>query len=97
MGKIINASDADVQAFYTDALVILEISEYLAKECKPALFGKRFITDTKLAQTLDLTKRALQDYRDKGYISYYRLDGKILYADDDVDKFLRASYRAKYC
>ncbi|WP_350449396.1 helix-turn-helix domain-containing protein [Xylanibacter rodentium] len=45
---------------------------------------------------LDITKRALQDYRDRGLISYYRLDGKILYSEDDVDEFLRASYRPKF-
>ena len=55
------------------------------------------MTDTQLAQRLGITKRALQDYRDRGIISYYRLDGKILYSEDDVDDFLKSSYRPKYC
>lgn len=97
MGRIISVTDDVVRAFYDDTIAMLEISEYLDNECKPTLCGKRFITDTKLAQKLDITKRALQDYRDKGLISYYRLDGKILYSEDDVDDFLRSSYRPKFC
>lgn len=95
MGRVIKAADDDIKAFYNDAFAMLEISERLEQECKPSLCGKRFITDTKLAQKLDITKRALQDYRDKGLISYYRLDGKILYSEDDVEDFLRSSYRPK--
>ncbi len=96
MGRIVSNNDEDIKAFYDDTLVILEIAEYLKKECKPALCGKRFLTDTQLAEKLNITKRALQDYRDRGIISYYRLDGKILYSEDDVDDFLKASYRPKF-
>ena len=96
MGKIISQSDESVKSFYDMTLAMLEIAEHLKEECKPALCGKRFLTDTKLAQKLDITKRALQDYRDRGLISYYRLDGKILYSEDDVDDFLMASYRPKF-
>lgn len=96
MGRIVSTNDEDIKAFYDDTLAILEIAEYLKKECNPALCGKRFLTDTQLAEKLNITKRALQDYRDRGIISYYRLDGKILYSEDDVDDFLKASYRPKF-
>ena len=33
---------------------------------------------------------------DNRQIAYYRLDGKILYADDDVEEFLQSTYRPKY-
>ena len=96
MGKVISQSDECVKSFYDMTLSMLEIAEHLKEEYKPALCGKKFLTDTKLAHKLDITKRALQDYRDRGLISYYRLDGKILYSEDDVDEFLRASYRPKF-
>ncbi len=96
MGRIVSKNDEDIKAFYDDTLAILEIAEYLKRECKPALCSKRFLTDTQLAEKLNITKRALQDYRDRGIISYYRLDGKILYSEDDVDDFLKASYRPKF-
>ncbi len=97
MGKIIDSSDANIKGFFDDTLVMLEITEWLKDEIKPSICNKRFMTDTQLAQRLGITKRALQDYRDRGIISYYRLDGKILYSEDDVDDFLKSSYRPKYC
>lgn len=97
MSRTVNPSDENVKAFFDDIIEMLEIAEYIKNECKPMLCGKRFITDTQLAEKLNITKRALQDYRDKGLISYYRLDGKILYSEDDIDEFLKLSYRPKYC
>ena len=40
--------------------------------------------------------RTLQQYRDSGRIAFYRLDGKILYDEDDVRDFLALSYRPKF-
>lgn len=86
-----------LKSFYADSLAILEIMERLNKDVTPSFLGKRFYTDAQLSEILNISRRTLQEYRDNRLIAYYRLDGKILYADDDVDKFLRASYRAKYC
>lgn len=96
MPKIITSSDEKVHTFYSDTIAMLEMAESLKKECKPTLCGRHFYTDTQLSEKLNITKRALQDYRDKGIISFYRLDGKILYSDDDIDVFLKASYRPKF-
>lgn len=97
MGKIVDTTDENIKGFFDDTLVMLDITERLKEEIRPSICGKRFMTDTQLAQRLGITKRALQDYRDRGIISYYRLDGKILYSEDDVDEFLKLSYRPKYC
>ena len=97
MNRTVKPDDVAIKAFFDDTVAILEIAEQLKTECKPTLCGKRFLTDTQLAAKLNISKRALQDYRDKGLISFYRLDGKILYSEDDVDDFLKLSYRPKYC
>lgn len=46
------------------------------------------MTDAQLAAKLGVSRRTTQDYRDKGYFPYYRIDGKILYAEDDKQSFL---------
>lgn len=96
MIKIYTRDSSEIKEFYSDSLAILETAEQINKSICPALVGQRFYTDAQLAEQLNISRRTLQDYRDNGLIAYYRLDGKILYADKDVDEFLRSSYRPKY-
>ena len=85
-----------LKGFYADSLAILEIMERLNKDVTPSLLGKRFYTDAQLSEILNISRRTLQEYRDNRLIAYYRLDGKILYADDDVEAFLKSTYCPKY-
>lgn len=91
-----NNKNSEIKNFYADSLAILEIIERLNEGIRPTLLGKRFYTDAQLAEKLNISRRTLQEYRDNGLIAYYRLDGKILYADDDVETFLKSTYRPKY-
>lgn len=91
-----NNKNSEIQNFYADSLAILEIVERLNEGIRPTLLGKRFYTDAQLAERLNISRRTLQEYRDNGLIAFYRLDGKILYADDDVETFLKSTYRPKY-
>lgn len=91
-----NNKNSEIRNFYADSLAILEIIERLNEGIRPTLLGKRFYTDAQLAEKLNISRRTLQEYRDNGLIAYYRLDGKILYADDDVETFLKSTYRPKY-
>lgn len=88
--------DSEIGNFHADSLAILEMLEKLNDSIQPTLLGKRFYTDAQLADKLNISRRTLQEYRDNGLIAYYRLDGKILYADDDVEAFLKTTYRPKY-
>lgn len=64
----------------------------LRKNCQPMFQGKRFLTDTALCQSLNISKRTLATYRANGMLAYYNLPGKILYADSDVEDFLQRHY-----
>jgi len=96
MTKIYTCDSSKIKELYSDILAILKTAEQINKSISPTLVGQRFYTDAQLAEQLNISRRTLQDYRDNGLIAYYRLDGKILYADKDVDEFLRSSYRPKY-
>ncbi|WP_290159168.1 helix-turn-helix domain-containing protein [uncultured Duncaniella sp.] len=54
------------------------------------------MTDSQLSARINISRRTLQQYRDNGRIAFYRLDGKILYDEDDVRAFLALSYRPKF-
>lgn len=96
MTKIYTRNSSEIKEFYSDSLVILKTAEQINKGIRPTLVGQRFYTDAQLSEQLNISRRTLQEYRDNGLIAYYRLDGKILYADKDVDEFLKSSYRPKY-
>ena len=93
--RIYTAKDEAVRQFFSQCRLSIEMSEQLIKEYRPMLMGKRFVTDAQLSDNLNISRRTLQDYRDKGKIPFYRLDGKILYDESDVESFLSELYRPK--
>lgn len=53
---------------------------------------KSFLDNHEVCEMLHLSSRTLQDYRDKGLIAFYKLEGKILYKMSDVRKMLENNY-----
>lgn len=96
MKETITAADPRIMRLTTQADDITAMCEQLKDEYHPLLHGKRFITDAMLSELLGVSRRTTQDYRDRGLIPYYRLDGKILYAEEDIEIFLQSNYRPKY-
>ncbi len=41
---------------------------------------------------LHISSRTLQDYRDRGLIGFYKLEGKILYKLSDIQEMLEKHY-----
>ena len=74
----------------------IEMLEEIALEYKPFLMGKRFMIDAQLSERLGISRRTLQDFRDRGIIPFYRLDGKILYEETDIEEYLSSIYIPKY-
>lgn len=54
--------------------------------------SQRLLTDTQLSKELNLSKRTLANYRAKGEFGYYNLPGKILYAESEIEDYLRQHY-----
>ena len=72
--------------------VIKENSRILADMSRPLFNGVRYITDTELAKRLGIEKRTLANYRAKGYIGFYSVGGKILYAEHEIEDLLNENY-----
>ena len=88
MKETVTASDPRIMLMTAQADDITAMCRQLKEEYHPLLHGKRFITDAMLSELLGVCRRTTQDYRDRGLIPYYKLDGKILYAEEDVEIFL---------
>ncbi|WP_278686751.1 helix-turn-helix domain-containing protein [Alistipes finegoldii] len=48
-----------------------------------------------VCQLLNITKRTLQSYRDKGVIAFSSVGGKFYYRQKDIDKYLRTRTQRK--
>lgn len=96
MKETVTANDPRIMRLTTQADDIAAMCQQLKDEYHTLLHGKRFITDAMLSNLLGVSRRTTQDYRDRGLIPYYRLDGKILYAEEDIEIFLQSNYRPKF-
>lgn len=96
MKETITATDLRIMRLTTQADDITAMCQQLKDEYHPLLHGKRFITDAMLSELLGVSRRTTQDYRDRGLIPYYRLDGRILYDEEDIEIFLQSNYRPKF-
>lgn len=52
----------------------------------------RYLNNNQVCEMLHISQRTLQDYRDKGRISFYKLEGKILYKYSDIEILLNSNY-----
>ncbi|MDD3333849.1 MAG: helix-turn-helix domain-containing protein [Proteiniphilum sp.] len=72
---------------------MLDKVEILAKKSRPTLNGERYLTDKELSERLKISRRALQEYRNKGKLPYYQIGAKVLYKESDIERMLKDSYR----
>ncbi len=71
---------------------IKDSADMLADISRPMFNGIRFVSDTELARRLSVTKRTLANYRANGVIGYYNIEGKIIYAESDIEDYLKDNY-----
>ena len=69
------------------------MAEIKRRAGKPSFRNEVFVTDRELSERLRISRRTLQVYRESGRLPYYQLDGKILYAESDVQRVLDSFYR----
>lgn len=71
---------------------IKSIVEDLAKLSRPMFNGLRFLSDSDLSHRLSVSKSTLANYRLKGLFEFYSLEGKILYAEHEIEAYLHRNY-----
>lgn len=96
MAELYNLDNDKIKTFIACGKKNIEMIEALVMEYKPLLMGKRFLSDAQLSERLGISRRTLQDYRDRGVLPYYRLDGKVLYDENDIERFISLIYVPKY-
>lgn len=88
MNSLIERSDPRVADIFRRLGNVDKLLAELEVPARRTLNGKRFLTDSELSKILRISRRALFEYRSAGAIPYYLICGKILYAEDEIRRFL---------
>jgi excisionase family DNA binding protein len=91
--ELITKDNERVARFFKSIDRMMAGIENLVKTHKPTLNGERYLTDKEVSARLKVSRRALQDYRNAGRIPYYKLGGKTLYKESDIQRVLEEDYR----
>ena len=61
---------------------------------RPMLGGEVYLTGEEVCSQLRLSTRTLQEYRNAGILPFYKIGGKILYKQSDIQTMLEKHYNA---
>lgn len=75
---------------------IKSTAEDLANLSRPVFNGMRFLSDSELSHRLSVSKTTLSNYRLKGLFGFYSLEGKIIYAEHEIEAYLSRNYHPPY-
>lgn len=69
-----------------------QIADKLMKEVRPCLLNERFFTTEQMVELFHISRRALQNYRDKRIVPYTAIGGVILYPESKIKEGLERNY-----
>lgn len=94
--EIITKNHPSVQGFFAEARELSDMFDAIAPNIRPPLSGRYFIDDKELAKRLSLSRRTLQIYRNSSILPYYKIGGKTLYDEAEIEQWLDENFHAKY-
>ena len=94
--EIITQQDPQMQMFAQLMESVLKKLERYCATARPMLGGEVYLTSEEVCKLLRLSSRTLQEYRDSGTIAYYKIGGKILYKQRDIQAMLERHYNPIY-
>lgn len=90
--EIITSDSPQMQMFSQLMKGLLAKLERYCTSARPMLGGEVFLTGEEVCELLKLSTRTLQEYRSNGTLPYYKIGGKILYKQSDIQAMLERHY-----
>ena len=94
--EIITKSDRRIIAARTQSQNAFEAIGIIRDSHHPVLGGICFLDDKEVAERLKVTRRTVQNYRDRGILSYYMICGKCLYPEHEIQQLLDENFHPAY-
>lgn len=70
----------------------VQTADRLIADVEPSLLGERYLTTEQMMTRFHISRRALQNYRDKGIIPYTSIGGTLLYPESKINEVLEKNY-----
>ena len=90
--EIITQQGPQMQIFSQLMGSILKKLERYCATARPMLGGEVYLTGEEVCSQLRLSTRTLQEYRNAGILPFYKIGGKILYKQSDIQTMLEKHY-----
>ena len=90
--EIITQQDPQMQMFSQLMEGTLKKLECYCATARPMLGGEVYLTGEEVCSQLRLSTRTLQEYRNAGILPFYKIGGKILYRQSDIQAMLERHY-----
>ena len=92
--EIITQEDPQMLSFSQLMEGILKKLERYCATARPMLGGEVYLAGEEVCSQLRLSTRTLQEYRNAGTLPFYKIGGKILYKESDIQTMLERHYNA---
>ena len=92
--EIITQEDPQIQSFSQLMEGILKKLERYCATARPMLNGEVYLSGEEVCSQLRLSTRTLQEYRNAGTLPFYKIGGKTLYKQSDIQTMLERHYNA---
>lgn len=70
----------------------IQVADKLVKEVRPCLLNERYFTSKQVMDSFHISRRALQNYRDKGIIPFVSVGGNIVYPETKILEMMEKNY-----
>ena len=90
--EIVTQKDPQMQMFSQLMEGILKKLERYCLAARPMLGGEVYLSGEEVCRQLQISTRTLQEYRNSGTLPFYKIGGKILYKQSDIQAMLERHY-----
>lgn len=89
---IITCDTPEYKALAEAMRYAVQTADKLIAEAEPSLLDERYLTTEQVMTHLHISRRALQNYRDRGIIPYTSIGGTLLYPESKINEVLERNY-----
>ena len=90
--SVLTCNTAEYEELLEVMRLAAQTADKLIAEVTPSLSGERYLTTEQVMTHFHISRRALQNYRDKGIIPYTSVGGTLLYPESKINEVLERNY-----
>lgn len=90
--SVLTCNTAEYKVLLEAMRLAAQTADRLIAEITPPLSGERYLTTEQVMTHFHISRRALQNYRDKGIIPYTSVGGTLLYPESKINEVMERNY-----